>query len=458
MSFFVLSFMPLMILLGLLAMMFINRDVKIPASKLFAAGIVITVLLTVTSTVNEHTGIAGLTPEEAQRIIRLHTVTSTLSYVLRPCLILLEILIILDDTPYRGLKYKLICAIPAIVNGAIFSTALFGSGIAFRITSNNTWSGGPLRMSIFISQIVYLILLLCLSVYSFRENNRRKSAVVIVMCVQAVLAAVLEYEGVEPSYSDAITALCILEYYIYLSTVYRQGLIDRLDDSVAELEAAGEKLETLTEQVIEAFAASIDAKDRYTRGHSARVAGYSRKLAEMNGKDEQECREVYYAALLHDIGKIGIPENIITKDGRLTDSEYAVIRQHPVLGAQILGRIQAVPYLITGARSHHERYDGTGYPDGLKGTDIPEIARIIAVADAYDAMSSRRSYRDAIPQEKVREEIVGGMGTQFDPGYARLMLRLIDEDPGYLMREREEEPESGGENAPAAGAHGAAAP
>ena len=196
-------------------------------------------------------------------------------------------------------------------------------------------------------------------------------------------------------------------------------------------------MQILFEQTAEALVNAIDAKDKYTRGHSSRVADYSRKLAEMNNKNEEECKEIYYAALLHDVGKIGIPANIINKPGKLTEDEYEIIKSHPVLGANILQSISEFPYLSIGARHHHERYDGKGYPSGLKGDDIPEIARIISVADAYDAMTSRRSYRDAIPQQLVREEIVKGTGTQFDPVYARIMLHLIDLDFEYQMRERE---------------------
>lgn len=163
------------------------------------------------------------------------------------------------------------------------------------------------------------------------------------------------------------------------------------------LEKQTKRDQKLLHEVITAFANSIDAKDEYTHGHSSRVAEYSKKLAEMNFKTEQECEEIYYAALLHDIGKIGIPDSIITKDGKLTDEEYETIKQHPALGAKILKSITEFPYLSIGAGGHHERYDGKGYPHHLKGTDIPEIARIVSVADAYDAMSSKRSYRDPIP-------------------------------------------------------------
>ena len=207
------------------------------------------------------------------------------------------------------------------------------------------------------------------------------------------------------------------------------------------------QMKLLFEQTATALADTIDTKDTYTHGHSTRVAEYSRKLAELNGKSEQECDEVYYTALLHDVGKIGVPISIINKPGKLTDKEYEIIKQHTAKGAQILGRISKFPYLSLGAYYHHERCDGKGYPKGLNGEEIPEIARIIGVADAYDAMTSIRSYRDPIPQDKVREEIVTGMGTQFDPKYARLMIHMIDIDSEYEMKERAENCEQESNNA-----------
>ncbi|MBR0124881.1 MAG: HD-GYP domain-containing protein, partial [Treponema sp.] len=212
------------------------------------------------------------------------------------------------------------------------------------------------------------------------------------------------------------------------------------------MEQEQHKMHTLFEQTAEALATAIDAKDKYTHGHSTRVAEYSKQIAILAGKSKEECDEIYYAGLLHDIGKIGVPRNIINKEGRLTDEEFAEIKKHPVMGNQILSSIGESPYLSIGAHYHHERYDGRGYPEGLKGTDIPDIARIIAVADAYDAMTSKRSYRDPIPQQKVREEIVKGMDSQFDPQYAKLMLHLIDLDSEYKMKEQQEVRELAGKN------------
>ena len=143
----------------------------------------------------------------------------------------------------------------------------------------------------------------------------------------------------------------------------------------------------------------------------------------------------YMMGLLHDVGKIGIPDAVINKPAKLTEEEFAIIKTHPGMGASILGKIKDRPNLASGARWHYERYDGKGYPDGLKGTEIPEEARIIAVADAYDAMTSCRSYRKAMPQEVVRQEIEKGMGTQFDSEFANIMLAMIDEDTEYQLRE-----------------------
>jgi putative nucleotidyltransferase with HDIG domain len=188
-------------------------------------------------------------------------------------------------------------------------------------------------------------------------------------------------------------------------------------------------------QVVSALASAIDAKDTYTNGHSSRVAEYSRMIAERAGYSKAKQDEIYMMGLLHDVGKIGVPDEVINKPAKLTDEEFELIKEHPVIGAGILERIKERPTLAIGARSHHERYDGTGYPDGLSATDIPEEARIIAVADAYDAMTSRRSYRDVMPQAKVRDEIQKGSGTQFDPRFAEIMLKMMDEDSAYTMHE-----------------------
>jgi putative two-component system response regulator len=194
-------------------------------------------------------------------------------------------------------------------------------------------------------------------------------------------------------------------------------------------------VEKMSLQMIRALANTIDAKDSYTNGHSTRVAKYSVMIAKKLGYEGKKLELLEYTALLHDIGKIGIPNEIINKPSRLTDEEYDIIKTHPGIGGKILEEITEIPDIAIGARYHHERFDGKGYPDKLSGEEIPEIARIIGVADAYDAMTSNRSYRDLLPQQVVRGEIEKGKNTQFDPAIADAMLSLIDEDISYTMHE-----------------------
>ncbi len=212
--------------------------------------------------------------------------------------------------------------------------------------------------------------------------------------------------------------------------------LSRLQRNLAEeVELKTQENENLSMRVVQTLAETIDAKDTYTNGHSGRVAEYARQIARRFGYPRNRQNEIYMIGLLHDVGKIGVPDSVINKPSHLTEEEYAQIKIHPVLGDKILKKIPERPKLAIGARWHHERYDGTGYPDGLIGENIPEEARIIAVADAYDAMTSRRSYRGILPQATVRSEIERGRGTQFDPVFADIMLEIIDEDTEYKLKE-----------------------
>jgi putative nucleotidyltransferase with HDIG domain len=176
--------------------------------------------------------------------------------------------------------------------------------------------------------------------------------------------------------------------------------------------------------VLQALTRSIDAKDAYTRGHSQRVADLSRALARKIGLADELCERVYLSGLLHDVGKIGVPEYVLTKPGRLTDTEFEAIKKHPEIGAEILGTIKQLQDVVPGVLYHHERWDATGYPYGLGGDHIPLMGRIICVADSFDAMSSTRTYRPALPVETVLNEIRRCAGTQFDPALAAVFVTL----------------------------------
>lgn len=185
--------------------------------------------------------------------------------------------------------------------------------------------------------------------------------------------------------------------------------------------------QNIINQSLNTFANTIDAKDKYTNGHSQRVAVYSRELARKLKLSKEEQERIYYIALMHDIGKIGIADEILNKPGKLTPEERAVIMSHPAIGGEILKDFTSLPGISEGARYHHERYDGKGYNEGLKGEEIPFFARIICVADSYDAMSSTRCYRKDLDEETIVRELKNNAGTQFDPDIVAVMLELIGE-------------------------------
>jgi len=186
-----------------------------------------------------------------------------------------------------------------------------------------------------------------------------------------------------------------------------------------------EDLQDTFQQTIEGLAKAIDKMDRYTAGHSDRVALYSTFLAEKLGLSSEVVETVRQSALMHDIGKIGCVLNL-NKPGKLSQEEYEVFKKHPQYGRDILEPIRFLHPLMPGVQSHHERWDGRGYPQGLQGTDIPLMARIIAVGDAYDAMTSNRAYRRALPHEVAIQEIERCSGTQFDPEVATAFCEGID--------------------------------
>ncbi len=187
------------------------------------------------------------------------------------------------------------------------------------------------------------------------------------------------------------------------------------------------ELVDFTNSIIDAFAVCIDGKDSYTNGHSLRVAQYTRMLAKKLGEDEDTIQKFYNIALLHDIGKIGIPDDILNKPGKLTEEEYEIVKTHPYRGYEILKKVKTQKDLVEGAQFHHERFDGRGYPARLAGEKIPLVARIISVADAFDAMSSTRPYRKKMPMDAIVKEIKDCTGSQFDPKISKAFLELYEE-------------------------------
>ncbi len=254
-----------------------------------------------------------------------------------------------------------------------------------------------------------------------KSVNKKMYMLTVIIAVVALYAT-----GRNLLISAGVSVLLVVCFYITYA---------KTNESVRLEQETNEKVEDMNRKIIQALARTIDAKDRYTNGHSLRVAEYSKEIARRMGKSAKEQDTIYYAGLLHDVGKIRIPVEVINNPGTLSDEEFEQIKIHPVTSYHILKDIFDDPNIKNGAKFHHERYDGTGYPNGLKGENIPEVARIIGVADSYDAMASNRSYRKYLPQSVIRNEIKTGKGTQFDPEIANIMLDMIDEDEGYTLRE-----------------------
>ena len=252
--------------------------------------------------------------------------------------------------------------------------------------------------------------------------------------------------------SDFGTALGLLISFFSLETPDYLNLMSTLDElnelkgsleiqvqnRTQELDDEKEAYEELTLETLSSLARVIDAKDHYTVGHSFRVAAYAKGMAQRLGFSFNDTEQLYFAGLVHDVGKIGISEAIIAKPGKLTEREFEIIKSHPALGGDILKGIKQFKVFKQVARSHHERYDGNGYPDKLKGEDIPYEARIVTICDTFDAMTSDRSYRKALTDEKALQELRDCSGTQFDPELVKVFIELYNSFPDTIRNHIEE--------------------
>ncbi|MBQ1709527.1 MAG: HD domain-containing protein [Treponema sp.] len=338
----------------------------------------------------------------------------------------------LKKTPHRLIICEILFAI------GIMSLVLgHFTGFYYFFDNHNRYQRGPGFLISYIFPFVIMVIQLSVIVQFYKKIARNIRIPLLIFSLLPFVSTVIQFFSYGLSLQNISLVGVAVLLYIFVILDMNRTVEKATKREVEFLKSEQKNAKIMFDQTATALANAIDAKDQYTHGHSMRVAEYSQKIARAAGKDEKYCEDIYYAGLLHDVGKIGVPGYIINKNGKLTDEEFAEIKKHPTIGRQILSSISKSPYLSIAANSHHERYDGHGYPEGLKGEDIPEIARIIAVADAYDAMTSKRSYRDPIPQQKVREEIVKGMGAQFDPAFAKIMLHIIDLDTEYELKEHD---------------------
>ncbi len=332
------------------------------------------------------------------------------------------------------------CELLFVVGTALLVVSQF-TGLYYSFDENNIYHRAPGNFICFLIPLAISFLQISVVVQYRKYLSRPVVISLMLNAIVPIIASIIQLFV----YGVSLTNISIVGMVIIL---HLNALVDLNEEveharqtEITVYKEARKKEHDLFKQTVGALVNAIEAKDTYTNGHSHRVAMYSERIARRAGKSDEFCEELHFTALLHDVGKIGIDNSIINKEGKLTAAEYDEIKQHPAMGSQILSSIEQTPYLMTGANYHHERYDGKGYPKGLKGEEIPEMARIISVADAYDAMTSKRSYREPLPQSAVRAELVKERGKQFDPFYADVMIRLMDADDEYEMREKEVPPD-----------------
>ena len=268
-------------------------------------------------------------------------------------------------------------------------------------------------------------------IFKYYGKLSRALRIPLIACFAApVLAALVQYRSYGISLTNFMIAGAAVVLYVFALKQINDDLEKANEEELTTLENERMKLQMVFDQAAKAVMNAVDSGDERTKGHSLRVARYARDMAKKAGMNSSFCHEVFYSALVHDIGKMTVRNE--AKGVRLTETDR--LRMHAASGANILSSIEEYPFLGVAAKYHHERYDGTGVPEGLKGEQIPAIARIVAVADAYDNMTSVQEDHEIMPQGLVRERILEGSGTLFDPVYADIMVGMIDEDPDYLMR------------------------
>ena len=286
--------------------------------------------------------------------------------------------------------------------------------------------------------LVFVFILVFIHLVQYiRKNKQSKTDYILLIGLFLVLVCVA-IESVSVYFVATISGIfigigmIILLFTNIVRTIQKIHMVEEKRHHL-ELEIEKKQNKKITLQMMESLSTTIEAKDEYTRGHSRRVAQYAALIAENLGWSKEEIQNLKNCAYLHDIGKIGIPDQILNKPGKLTNEEFNLIKQHTTIGQDILKDITIIPHIDEVTRSHHEHYDGTGYPDGLKGNEIPIQARVIALADSYDAMNSRRIYRNALSHGRIYHEIQMNAGTQFDPEITKVFLKLMDNGSLYNL-------------------------
>ena len=355
------------------------------------------------------------------------------------CFNLYLIAVITDAEGFLVIPRRLkVTSVMAIIGVIMVIVSQF-TGLYYTIDSTNTYQRSPLFVISYIVPVLIPVLQLTFIAQSYKKLHKGLRLSLILFPLIPLLSSILQFLFYGIMLTDISLALMSILIYIFALRDVNETATENRNKEIEMLKKEEKEVASLFDQMITAFVGAVDAKDVNRKGHAARVAGYARRLAKEVGKSEDECEEAYISALLHDIGKISIPDKVIKKKGKLTPQEQEIFEQHVTRGKDILAGIREFPYMMDVAAYHHEWYDGTGYPGELSGDQIPELARLVAVADGYDDMASIREDRDPLPQQMIREEIIKESGKHYDPVYVKAMVSLIDSDKDYQLREHHDD-------------------
>ncbi|MBO4882000.1 MAG: HD domain-containing protein [Lachnospiraceae bacterium] len=374
---------------------------------------------------------AGDTSTAAYYMSRISTF---LVFFLTPMIVLNLNLYIADLIENEGgsksLPFRIPCVNYATVLGMILVAIYHFNGFYYYFDENNIYHRGPgfvfcYAVPVVCSIIQYTVIREYKDVFS---RHIYRSLVHYILF--PIVAGLIQMFIVGISLANMAISIASFILYIFTYIDINDKVERTFTDEMAELIKENRSSKKLLDQTSLAMMDAVDSRDRYTKGRSALVADYSKKIAELSGKSEKECNEIYYAALFHNIGQIYVPDALLAKSGRLSEDEEKTVRESRLNGSRLLGSVSENPKLATAANYSTERYDGSGYPEGLKGEDIPEVARIIAVAETYVDLTSTTKEHNPIPEQIVREEFIKNAGIIYDPAFARDMVSIIDSEKG----------------------------
>ena len=307
------------------------------------------------------------------------------------------------------------------------------TGFYYMFDENNRYVRAPGYIVSYVIPVLMAVIEITVVMKYYRRFRKKIFFPLVSFSIMPLLGGLIQYFVYGISFINIGIVLMVIIIYMFVLMDINESIERAHRLEMESLREEKRSMKRMFDQTANAFVAAVEKKDPFLHGHAARVANIARRIAKLSGKRKEDCEKIYYAALLHDIGMIGLPDSLIGKTDDLTEEEYEIVKKKPLMSWEILSSITEYPFLSQGAHYSYERYDGKGYPEGLAGNQIPEISRIISVANSYDAMVTEKRFRGPLPMQIVREELLNESGGQFDPRFSQIMIQIIDNDSKDLL-------------------------